>query len=181
MKLLIAALCVSSATAGKYFNGLGFKQSPNRHEHVLTPRPHELLKLKGAASPAAVDWRDVDGTSFASTSRNQHIPNYCGACWSFAATSAMSDRMRIMGAKNKQGIPGHPGAEREVNPAMQVILNCDTYDNGCHGGDPITAHQFVHEQGIPREACQLYEATDLDVCRNCQPGGGCFAQPKFNK
>ena len=102
----------------------------------------------------------------------------------------MSGRMRIMGAKIEQGILGHPGAEREVNPAMQVILNCDTYDNGCHGGDPITAYQFVHEQGIPEETCQLYEATghdtgntctDADVCRNCQPGSGCFAQPKFNK
>ena len=48
---------------------------------------------------------------------------------------------------------------------MQVILNCDTYDNGCHGGDPLTAYRYIHENGIPEETCQLYEATGRDVVR----------------
>ena len=73
---------------------------------------------------------------------------------------------------------------------MQVILNCDTYDNGCHGGDPITAYRYIHEQGIPEETCQLYEASghdtgntcnDIDVCMNCSPGKGCEAQKQYNK
>jgi cathepsin X len=79
----------------------------------------------------------------------------------------------------------------EVDLAPQVILNCDLIDNGCHGGDPITAYQFIHEQGgIPDETCQLYTATGhdtgntctaMDVCRNCSPGTGCFAQKTYKK
>ena len=167
--------------AGTHFNGLGFKQSEHRREHITSPL------LSASDAPAALDWRNIKGQSFASTSRNQHIPNYCGACWSFAATSALSDRMRV--AANKLYGPGHP-AGREVNPAMQVVLNCDTYDQGCHGGDPITAYQFIHEKGIPEETCQLYEATghdtgnnctDQDVCMNCSPGKGCSPQPTYKK
>eukprot|EP00938_MAST-03A_sp_MAST-3A-sp1_P005661 g5661.t1 len=72
---------------------------------------------------------------------------------------------------------------------MQVILNCDTYDNGCHGGDPLTAYRYIHENGIPEETCQLYEATgrdvgntctSMDICMNCSPGKGCVAQDRYD-
>lgn len=25
----------------------------------------------------------------------------------------------------------------------------------CHGGDPLGAYQFMHEQGLPEETCQV--------------------------
>jgi len=112
--------------------------------------------------------------------RNQHIPNYCGSCWSFASTSSLSDRYRIM--KN-QVFP-------QTNLAMQVLLNCDMYDNGCHGGDYAGAHRYIHEHGLPDETCQSYLATghdqgntctDMDICRNCAPDKGCFATPSYPK
>ena len=119
--------------------------------------------ISSTTTPSSIDWRSVDGVSYVSTSRNQHNPNYCGACWSFAATSALSDRFRI--ASSSSTSHGHPASIREINPSMQVILNCDTYDNGCHGGDPLTAYRYIHENGIPEETCQLYEATGHDVVR----------------
>lgn len=61
------------------------------------------------------------------------------------------------------------------------MLNCDTYDNGCHGGDPITAYQYMSENYIVEETCQLYSATghdmgntctQQDICMDCAHGSG---------
>ena len=155
---------------------VGFVESSNRKE-LLGP-----LRLRATDIfqdlPKEIDWRaDSLGNNIATKLRNQHIPNYCGACWSFAATSALSDRINIASGKIRQ-----------TGLSMQVILNCDKYDGGCHGGDPLTAYQFIHEfGGIPDETCQLYVAEghdtgrqcqDIDVCMNCDEKG-CFPQDSY--
>jgi len=84
----------------------------------------------------------------------------------------------------------------QTDLAMQVILNCDKGNQGCHGGDPATAHKFIKDAGgIPDETCQRYEAadptqkgtengaacTDEQICMNCDPKAGCSAQKKYKK
>ena len=172
---MYASILLLAVAVGADAGHACFKQSDHRDEVVTSPRPHEYL----ASPPASLDYRDYEGRAWTSLSRNQHIPNYCGACWSFAATSALDDRIRLARGKT---------ASRQVDLAMQVILNCDTYDDGCHGGDPLTAYKFVHEHRLPEETCQLYEAVGrdtgkkcdaIDVCRNCDPDAGCSAQKNY--
>lgn len=99
-----------------------------------------------------------------------HHPYFadCGACWAFSATSALSDRIRIAATKDARAVRNGAPLTREVNLAVQVVLNCDKEtgsgpssqgtDNGCHGGDMITAYKFMADNGLPEETCQLYEA-----------------------
>jgi len=175
----IVLLSVIAATAAAVDHRSCYVRSEHHdNEHVTSPRPHEVAGFQSSDLPTAHDWRE---TGMMTLSRNQHIPNYCGACWSFASTASLSDRYRI----------ANKGAFPQTDLSMQVLLNCDKYDNGCHGGDYAGAHKFIHEAGgIPDETCAPYQATghdqgntctDEDVCRNCDPDKGCFAVKSYNK
>lgn len=130
-----------------------------------------------ASTPAAWDWRNVSGESFLSSSRNQHIPQYCGACWAMATTSSLADRIRI--AKNNQG--------PDVMIAVQSVLHC--VPDGCGGGDLLEAYYWMYTNGVPTDTCQNYvaigtgyECTNEHICMNCNPDGNCSAvldYPKF--
>ena len=80
------------------------------------PRP-ELIKAPRLADPppAAFFWGNVGGRNFLTQTKNQHIPQYCGSCWAQAATSSLSDRIKI----------ARKAAWPDVNIAPQVRLSSD--------------------------------------------------------
>jgi cathepsin X len=85
------------------------------------------------------------------------------SCWAFAATSALSDRIRIAAQDQWP----------EVNLAPQVLLNCGNAGT-CQGGDSGAAYQYINQQGITDETCAPYQAIDLNctainVCKTCAP------------
>lgn len=62
-----------------------------QHVQYLEPPPFAAA----VCSPAPSCRRNMNGTSYMSVTRNQHIPQYCGSCWAHAATSALADRINI--------------------------------------------------------------------------------------
>lgn len=140
----------------------------HNHEPLPTLSKHELAKR--------FDWCDLDGKNWCAPSWNQHIPQYCGACWLHGTLSAVQDRIKI-----QKG-----GKGEDVMLGRQTLLNCAPfhgYSQGCDGGDPIDVYRYMKEFGLPDESCMPYNATDytkykdLNVtecpdyakCMNCMP------------
>ena len=88
--------------------------------------------------PSNFWWGNVDGTNYLTLQKNQHIPQYCGSCWSFAVTSSLSDRIKI---KRKAAWP-------DILLAPQVLLSCDMVNRGCSGGNPPLAYKWISENNI---------------------------------
>ena len=51
-------------------------------EQIKSPLPHTYLKENDL--PKSFDWRNVNGTNYASRVLNQQSPNVCGSCWAEA-------------------------------------------------------------------------------------------------
>ena len=64
--------------------------------------------------PDQVLWNNMEGVNYLTNVKNQHLPQYCGSCWAFAATSALSDRIKI---KRKAAWP-------DINIAPQMLISC---------------------------------------------------------
>jgi cathepsin X len=129
-----------------------------------------------APLPASWDWRKL---GLMTTDLNQHIPQYCGSCWAHASMSTIADRMKI----------ATKGMKRDRIPSVQVLLNCGTAGS-CGGGDIHAAFRWVHQAGgIPDVTCMQYQATGnhtktcapIDICRNCDPSGECYAVDNYPK
>lgn len=67
--------------------------------------------------------------------RNQE---QCGSCWAFGATEALSDRFAI-----------ETNLSTNVVLAPQDLVSCDNADGnqGCNGGYPIKAWQYMQSTG----------------------------------
>jgi len=173
---------------------LGVTGSPRRSEYVelpglvkndyTSPLPHTYLK--NGTVPSSWNWGDVNGVNYLTRTLNQHIPQYCGACWAHGALSSFADRIKI--ARKAKGV--------DYNLAIQYILNCGGDVAGsCHGGSAVGTFQFIKQSGfVPFDSCLPYSAcssessegfcgkadwtcTKINTCRTCstftENGGKC--------
>lgn len=136
-----------------------------------------------AVLPAHLDYRNIDGNgkNLVTGDWNQHIPQYCGACWVHGTLSALNDRIKIM----------RNGAYPDVRLGRQSIVNCvpsadgDGSFPGCNGGAPPMIHDYMYKNRVPDETCMPYQAKNMGcsadtVCRNCaNDGKPCFAVDNF--
>ena len=126
--------------------------------------------------PRDWDWRNVNGHNYWTSTRNQHIPQYCGSCWAMSTTSSLADRIRI---HRRRAFP-------DFMMAVQSVLHC--VPDGCGGGDPDSANAFIFSHGVGPDTCQNYiaqgsgtDCSGIHRCENCSPDGNCSAVPTYPK
>jgi len=91
-------------------------------------------------APAAFDWCN-SGHCTGVKDQGQ-----CGSCWAFATAENIESVSSIKG----RGLP-------TLSP--QQIVDCDAGEQGCGGGDPQQAYQYVVQQGgLDTEASYPYRA-----------------------
>jgi len=154
-KLLFVCFILFSISISCPKPGGGYTYHPSMSEgikeRVLSPRPHEYLKPDSI--PPSWDWRSVLGKDLTTFNRNQHVPQYCGGCWAFGSTSALSDRILI----------SNQGEWPEVNLAPQHLISCNG-GGTCDGGSALGAYEWIHQNGIVEETCVPYQAEDGLPC-----------------
>lgn len=176
MKFALAAAMVATADAsGAVIRNTQLWAEMRAGKYLETAQPHTYLNKDDL--PDTFTWSQVNGTNFLTTSRNQHIPVYCGSCWAHGSTSALSDRLNII-----QG----PGVLSQNLLSVQNVLSCGndkTSCGTCEGGDDGPVYQYAKEVGIPGESCSNYMAVDTTCnsgsvsnknkpnCYTCSPSG----------
>ncbi|KAM4677020.1 cathepsin K-like [Discoglossus pictus] len=96
---------------------------------------------KYANIPEHVDWRD---SKCVSPARNQG--SLCGSCWAFATVGVIESRYCI---KN----------DELISLSEQQLVDCDEKNEGCCGGFPVNALQYVSHHGVMRSKDYEYTQT----------------------
>merc|ERR1719162_2974879 len=154
--LTLSSLCVVVLSDHPFFGHVPIPDA-ERPSHIRDPTKTADQRLHREDLPNSLDWRDYEGNNFMPWTRNQHIPQYCGSCWSFAATTAFASRIMI----------ARGDAFPEISLSPQLVLDCDTDNNyGCHGGDALGVYEFFHNNGAVEDSCAPY------VAESWYPGTG---------
>jgi C1A family cysteine protease len=100
-------------------------------------------ELESVSLPSSFDWRDKGGVVTPVYNQGQ-----CGSCWAFSTTEAIESAWALAG-------------HTLTKLSMQQIVDCDTSDDGCGGGNPPTAYQYViGAGGLDSYASYPYVAED---------------------
>jgi C1A family cysteine protease len=99
-------------------------------------------KLRGkkafAATASDKDWRD-DGAVTAVKDQGQ-----CGSCWAFSTTEGIESAFFLSGYELTE-------------LSVEQLVQCDTEDAGCNGGDTIAAYDYIQEaEGLATESDYPY-------------------------
>jgi len=177
MKFLSAIAIIGCAAAKKswYID----PQNPGHVKPAVMPVDNVHTPLLHVSDvPEQWVWNDVNNTNYLTNLFNQHIPQYCGSCWAHAATSALSDRIKI----------AREAAWPDINISPQVLISCESDADGCHGGYALSAFEWMSKNEITDRTCSIYQArghdngqecSPMEVCRNTTPGSAPFIPDKY--
>jgi len=105
------------------------KKKIQKGSHHSAPTFNQELSSK---LPQVFDWRTKGKVTAV---KNQ---GDCGSCWAFSATETIESAWMIKHNLNNATM---------IPLAPQQIVDCDGNDDGCGGGDPPTAYQYVMSAG----------------------------------
>jgi len=81
------------------------------------------------ALPSSFDWNNKAGVVSQVYNQEQ-----CGSCWAFSATETIESVWALAG-------------NSLVSLSEQQIVDCDSTDDGCNGGWPYDAYQYIESAG----------------------------------
>jgi len=120
---------------------LGTKLSGRRSSAAVATTPV-------AEPPPSFDWRNKHGIT------GQKNEGQCGSCWAMTVAMAIESAYMI-----------HRGKINQPPLSTQQIIDCDTNDDGCNGGEPTTAYQYVVSAGgLETDADYPYKAETGPAC-----------------
>jgi parallel beta-helix repeat protein len=111
--------------------------------------------------PSYFDWRNVNGSNWMTTVKDQVG---CGSCWAFSAVGVTEAVTNIY--KN------NPNSTFDLSEEY-LVSNCSDAGNCC-GGQPDKAFEFISYKGIPDEGCMPYADS------SCSCDSGCSGSCTFN-
>jgi len=102
------------------------------------------FEIVGGKAPTSFDWRTQNGVT---PVKDQ---GQCGSCWAFSTVENVESIYMI---KN--------GLSSLAPLSVQEVVDCDTSDSGCNGGDPPTAYDYiVSAGGLEADSDYPYTAQD---------------------
>jgi len=140
------------AKSSGYGHATGFVPPDIDLSHLT--READVRAMGASALPSAFDWRNVGGTNYMTSVKDQGV---CGACYAFAAVGNFEARMRIDGAP-------YPGPDYSENHAKE----CNWYETSgvpgmgsCVGGNYLIVANLWAKKGTVLETDDPYSPSDV--------------------
>jgi C1A family cysteine protease len=109
--------------------------------------------LKQSTVPASYDWRHPDQNRPVAVTAVKD-QGQCGSCWAFSATEEVESAWILAG-------------HQAVALSPEQTVDCDQVDQGCNGGDTVTAYAYMEGAGVQSEASYPYQAGNSGSAGNC--------------
>ena len=162
---LLAIIQFSDLTVAEY-SKMMLGTRPNLKRNATWPPRRPAAPASSEAMDDSVDWIERGAVTGV---KNQ---GQCGGCWAFATTGAVEGAYAI-------------ATGSLVSLSEEQILACDSSEEGCGGGNPEQALDWIHQNGgICSESSWPYDSSGGDVdtcstsCTNVVTVGGYEAVPE---
>ncbi|XP_060935996.1 cathepsin O isoform X2 [Limanda limanda] len=111
------------------FSDLSPKEFRDLYLRASADRAPHFSGRKTEGLPAKLDWRDKAAVA---PVQNQQA---CGSCWAFSVVGAMQSAHAIEGSQLEQ-------------LSVQQVLDCSFKDEGCNGGSPVRALNWLKQSRV---------------------------------